>query len=80
MGRYFLASRPDKAIGEGFRAQMARFLPQTQHDRVFGKAGYEKYFENTVSGLLSSLRKDLNFDSNKVQQVPSGKKERGPEL
>ncbi|MBU2772368.1 hypothetical protein HMI48_00005, partial [Acidithiobacillus ferrooxidans] len=68
------------AGGEGFRAQMARFLPQTQHDRVFGKEGYEKYFENTVSGLLSSLRKDLEFDLKKVQQVLPGKKKRGPKL
>jgi hypothetical protein len=75
-----IAAIPVIAGGEGFRAQMARFLPQTQHDRVFGNAGYEKYFENTVSGLLSSLRKDLEFDLKKVQQVQSGKKKRGPEL
>ena len=75
-----IAEIPVIAGGEGFRAQMARFLPQTQHDRVFGKEGYEKYFENTVSGLLSSLRKDLEFDLKKVQQVLPGKKKRGPKL
>ncbi|BBF64522.1 hypothetical protein AFERRID_07400 [Acidithiobacillus ferridurans] len=66
--------------GEGFRAQMERLLPQTQHDKVFGKAGYEKYFENTVSGLLYSLQKELEFDAQKIPRVPLGKKKCGPEL
>jgi hypothetical protein len=47
------------AGGEEFDAQMARFLPQTQHDRVFGKAGYEKYFESAVGDLLRRLRTEL---------------------
>ncbi|WP_437559388.1 nucleotidyl transferase AbiEii/AbiGii toxin family protein [Acidithiobacillus sulfuriphilus] len=75
-----IAAIPAIAGGDGFRTQMARFLPQAQHDRVFGKVGYEKYFESAVNGLLSRLRQELEPEVKKVQAMPLGKKKRGPEL
>ncbi|OCX74789.1 hypothetical protein A6M23_04865 [Acidithiobacillus thiooxidans] len=65
-----IAAVPVIAGGDAFRTQMSRFLPQTRLDRVFGKDGYEKYFENAVNGLLSGLSRDIKL----------GELKNGPEL
>ncbi|MGC9217637.1 nucleotidyl transferase AbiEii/AbiGii toxin family protein [Acidithiobacillus sp.] len=50
---------PGIAGGAAYRNQMARFLPKEQHDRVFGKAGYERYFANSVNEQLQHVAKNL---------------------
>lgn len=50
---------PSIAGSVAYRNQMARFLPKDQHDRVFGTAGYERYFANSVNAQLQRVAKSL---------------------
>lgn len=77
----------DKAIlavpkisgSEAFRAQMARFLPQSRHQQVFGSGDYPTYLAKTINGLFLDIRKGLGAELQMWQVAPK-KTRHGPEL
>jgi hypothetical protein len=50
---------PGISASNDFRVQMSRFIESRRYDSLFGKPGYEKYFERTVNHLFQNLRRNM---------------------
>lgn len=62
---------PEIIHGEGFKSEMARFLPMDVQERTFMKDKFCDYPANEIRGLLDEVRQGMSVNPNTGNQFES---------